>query len=436
MLDNVQVQEVNDGQRSSSADRNNSPMHLHVTTWGSYTAVTAAWDVEDPESPVTGHSWAIGTVRGGVQLHNFRSVGMQTYARADALLMQQGAEVHVTVVTKNAAGLTTAIYSDPLTIDLTPPVLCCLAVSFWDGVSEVATSRTLTISWSVRDPESGVSHCEWAAGKSPGSQEVQPFTRTTSLSTASVALDASVSHGETVFSVVRCFNYAGLQSTLVSSGVVMVTAPPDTSMATLNVITNSPSQYPSRDHHQADSRRLMFGWEGIRDGAGIKGYEVSVQQTRAATVVPWRVLASTRQLYATLHGLGLQAYSTYTLLLRVTNSADLTSDVIVTNFTIETEAPRVTSASLRSRWPVQSTLTLDWTDVFASNSSLVYEVNIGTTQGAIDVLSWLDTERTVLQVARVDHTKEHYVTLTAINKAGLYTTRSFVVAYSTVAGFE
>ena len=116
--------------------------------------------------------------------------------------------------------------------------------------------------------------CVASTGKSPGSQEVQPFTRTTSLSTASVALDASVSHGETVFSVVRCFNYAGLQSTLVSSGVVIVTATPDVSTATLSVITSSPSYYSSRDYHQSDRDRLYFGWDGVRDQCGIYGYEV------------------------------------------------------------------------------------------------------------------------------------------------------------------
>ena len=116
-------------------------------------------------------------------------------------------------------------------------------------------------------------------GKSPGSQEVQPFTRTTSLSTASVALDASVSHGETVFSVVRCFNYAGLQSTLVSSGVVMVTEPPDVSMATLYVISSSASYFPARDSHQSDRERLFFGWEGVRDKSGIAGYEVGLNVT-------------------------------------------------------------------------------------------------------------------------------------------------------------
>ena len=70
LLDNVSVQEVGLGRRGPATDLRDpvsshvQPMHVHVTSRGSYTAVTAAWDVEDPESPVTGHSWAIGTVRG------------------------------------------------------------------------------------------------------------------------------------------------------------------------------------------------------------------------------------------------------------------------------------------------------------------------------------------------------------------------------------
>ena len=70
LLDDVTVQEVRLGRRSPATDpkypgsSHVQPMHVHVTSRGSYTAVTAAWDVEDPESPVTGHSWAIGTVRG------------------------------------------------------------------------------------------------------------------------------------------------------------------------------------------------------------------------------------------------------------------------------------------------------------------------------------------------------------------------------------
>ena len=71
-------------------------------------------------------------ITGGVQLQNFRSVGRQIHARAVTLRLQHGTEVHVTVVAENAAGLRTAIYSDPLTVDLTPPELCCLVVRCTD----------------------------------------------------------------------------------------------------------------------------------------------------------------------------------------------------------------------------------------------------------------------------------------------------------------
>ena len=70
LLDNVQIQEVGVGHRIPSTDQgdpansHDQPMHVHLNTRGSYTALTAAWDVDDPESPVTNYLWAIGTVPG------------------------------------------------------------------------------------------------------------------------------------------------------------------------------------------------------------------------------------------------------------------------------------------------------------------------------------------------------------------------------------
>ena len=122
-------------------------------------------------------------------------------------------------------------------------------------------------------------------GRSPGSQEVQAFTRTSSLSEASVNLNSSIAHGETLFSVVRCHNHAGLQSTLVSRGVAMVSEPPDVSMATVNIIAAVSSFYPARDNHQSDTQGLLFGWEGIRDRSGITGYEVGWCKVRPLPVL-------------------------------------------------------------------------------------------------------------------------------------------------------
>ena len=91
LLDNVQIREVGIGRRSPSADQGGlnithqvernltnqfdsnltyaqpihvQPMHVHLQLRGSYASLTAAWDVEDPDSPVTNYLWCIGTVRG------------------------------------------------------------------------------------------------------------------------------------------------------------------------------------------------------------------------------------------------------------------------------------------------------------------------------------------------------------------------------------
>ena len=62
----------------------------------------------------------------------------------------------------------------------------------------------------------------------------------------------------------------------------------------------------------------------------------------ALPVLPWKTMASANQLFAELRDLSLESYATYTLMLRVHNYADMTSDLVTNNFTIETESPRVT----------------------------------------------------------------------------------------------
>ena len=58
----------------------------------------------------------------------------------------------------------------------------------------------------------------------------------------------------------------------------------------------------------------------------------------------------------------------------------------------------------------------------------------GTTRGGIDVLYGLETEKTTLRITGVDHTKHHYVTLAAVNKAGLYRTSTYIVTYNPPSG--
>ena len=65
----------------------------------------------------------IGTVEGGTQLQSFISVGLSTFAQNSSLRLIHNSVVYVTVMAVNGAGLRTVSYSDPIHVDLTPPVI-------------------------------------------------------------------------------------------------------------------------------------------------------------------------------------------------------------------------------------------------------------------------------------------------------------------------
>ena len=50
---------------------------------------------------------------------------------------------------------------------------------------------------------------------------------------------------------------------------------------------------------------------------------------------------------------------------------------------------------------------------------------LGTTPGGTNVLSWTETQFENLRVTGLDPTKRHYVSVTAVNKAGLYQAKTF-----------
>ena len=71
--------------------------------------------------------------------------------------------------------------------------------------------------------------------------------------------------------------------------------------------------------------------------------KVSIRRATARSVLPWRRLTSANQQFVELQDLGLESYTTYTLMMRATNHAGRRSDVISRNFTIETDTPQIMS---------------------------------------------------------------------------------------------
>ena len=65
-------------------------------------------------------------------------------------------------------------------------------------------------------------------------------------------------------------------------------------------------------------------------------------------------------------------------------------------------------------------LRLGWQGVFAASpSALVYEVSLGRLPGGSDVIQWVETMETDMDVSPLEPNTDYYLTLTAVNAAGL-----------------
>ena len=125
------------------------------------TRINANWDITDPESGIREYYWAIGTIPGGEQLQRYTSIGGASYGTSAELNLSACANVFVSVVAWNYAGLERVVYSGAFAVDQTPPVL---NGSIDDGAYQ--NSTIVTADWSeFVDPESGITECRWAVGK-------------------------------------------------------------------------------------------------------------------------------------------------------------------------------------------------------------------------------------------------------------------------------
>ncbi|KAI8486117.1 hypothetical protein Bbelb_362170 [Branchiostoma belcheri] len=320
--------------------------------------------------------------------------------------LNHGSFVHVTVVAENEAALRSVVHSDPILVDLTAP----------HGIKEedvdFQQSEIITLHWNVTDDESGVDFCQVALGLSPGSGEVHQFTQQPSLYSATFDLSGQLTHGDTVYSTVRCHNYAGMTSHVTSDGVTIVTEAPNSDHAIVETMAEPQSYYPTRASHQSNDDVIHLSCEGFFDVSGIRNYQCRVTGP-GLTDFPWIDVGLTGQTHATLSGLQLHNYNRYDVHVRAVNHVGVVSHDVTSEIYVERERPLVEGGKFQSLWPRQGVMAFDWTGVFLSNSSLIYEVSIGTKPAGSDVMQWRETEKTDMRLDDVDSNKEHYVVITA-----------------------
>ncbi|XP_038050780.1 uncharacterized protein LOC119723938 isoform X2 [Patiria miniata] len=423
LLDNIQVRPLTTGPSSGDGS-----VEVHTQFIHSWSSIQAKWHFIDPESPIVDYSWAIGTTRGSTQLQSFTSVGTQTDAINTDLNMAHGVYVFVTVTARNAADLITIATSDPILIDLTPPLIHF--VSDGGDVQDADFSSdddSLTFSWSASDPESGIDRCEWAVGSEPGLDDILPHSSSPNdTSTVTTNLSQAMVEGQRLYVTITCYNHAEKSSRKSSDGVTIVTVPPSSSGAVVNVKTLSETQYETRDGYQSQRDSLKGSWDGFMDPFGIQSYECHLSGPNA--FASWTPCGSTSETHLDWSGLSLVDDATYSLSVRAVNHAGLTSQAISGNFTLKSAKLSDGASSLiRSTWLGDGTVDLAWDGLFSSSSSLVYEVSLGTIPGGSDIMQWVETMETGMRVSPLAPFTDYHLTLTAINAAGLsHTVRKII----------
>lgn len=87
------------------------------------------------------------------------------------------------------------------------------------------------------------------------------------------------------------------------------------------------------------------------------------------------------------------------------------------------------SKLLTSAWHGNGTVDFSWDELFVSSSPMFFEASLGTILGGSDVMQWIETMHTGMRVSPLVPHTDYYITVTAINAAGLAQTVKKVVYY-------
>ncbi len=142
-----------------------------------------------------------GTSAGSSDVLDFTSVGVATYAVARDLSLETSLTYYVTIRGIDFVGHVTDAYSQPVTVDTTPPDI----TSVWIEGANNFTKNGLRLNWDLpRDGDSGVAVVEWAIGSRSGSSDGMEWRPVDHVSvTRQLVEGTQFSDGQTIFLSIR-----------------------------------------------------------------------------------------------------------------------------------------------------------------------------------------------------------------------------------------
>ncbi|ESO88616.1 hypothetical protein LOTGIDRAFT_234474 [Lottia gigantea] len=304
--------------------------------------------------------------------------------------------------------------------------------SVWDRIRRIKgrdvdyqTSNGIAVNWQIEDPESGLDYCLWAIGSVRGGNDIQKFTR--------IQKDENKASKEyidrepiKVYSTIRCYNKVGLQVTVTTDGVQLIDSNKlITSSGQITLLPQTTTQYQLSQYcltlHHSLGIRWQFGSNSYQSTSvmvGLSTDDYKLEKEMDETGINYDGVK--------LQGLKLKPETNY----MVNISGILLGRL--NNYINQTFSTGYQPPSVKEDRDIKIAKTLDgltliifWIDIFVSNwKALIFEVSLGTKQGSGDVIQWQETRNDRIRLTLPKHRKykQLYLTLTAVDPCGLFTT--------------
>ncbi|XP_035673095.1 uncharacterized protein LOC118413675 [Branchiostoma floridae] len=198
------------------------------------------------------------------------------------------AKYYLTIKAKTASGRQVVASSDGVYIDVTPPTFESLfhvdkSWSISEPTEFQGSNSSIAVRWRAIDMESKITEYRWAIGTTKGRTNVRDFETiipTDEKDVVAVAedLDGLLEDGSVYYVTVVAINLAGLEETVYTNGVTILTTEPNTTSANVSV----PGTVPIAQSvvSSEDQTSLSFIWTAVED-AGIDAYYFSIGSSRS-----------------------------------------------------------------------------------------------------------------------------------------------------------
>ncbi|XP_070573688.1 uncharacterized protein [Ptychodera flava] len=421
--------------------------------------ILATWSAIDPESGILAYWVAVGTTPGGLEISDYRSMGVKKDGYIDGLELQlyddasQQPIYYVTVKAQNGAGdFSTPKISSPIKV-----LQGDMAGIVDDGPdTDVIGSDTISVDVEYQKEDgvvtaqfhgfesqiNGIVHYEWAVGTEPRKDDVQPFSSAgivvsdqhdnpgEGLSGSGKAQSPlTLEGGTTYYSSVRAITGAGDVLDSVSDGFTVDLTAPVITINSLGVFSNNANVTldVNSAHYQESVDSLSAEWSIIDEESTIQNSSFSYGSFPGASDI--YDITDVTDSFSVANGLvkPIANGKPNILTLMSQNEVGLESQSISGSVTVDITPPVAGVVHCPEYSVAVDELSCSWSDFYDSESNIAYyELGIGTAEGddSLFQFSRLSADTTSyrardLENGGLQHSGRYFTTVIAYNAVGL-----------------